>query len=78
MLFASHAEMVLVPEVYQPHNSPEIVDPVGVVERHAPAVWLGRKTAQEEDSGASRQKGFEGVSFCFHSVKLHFLREISD
>ena len=60
-LFAWHAEMILFPEVDDAHDTPEVVDPVGVVERHAPAVRLGREAAQEQDARALRQEGFEGV-----------------
>ena len=60
-LFARHAEMILFPEMDDSHDSPEVVDPVGVVERHAPAVRLGRETAQEQDACALRQEGVEGV-----------------
>ena len=44
------AEMVLVVKKDQPQDAPEVVDPVGIVERHAPAVRLGRKTPQEKDA----------------------------
>lgn len=58
-----HAEMVLVPEVDHPHDAPEVVDPVGVVEGHAPAVRLGREAAQEQDARVRGQEGLEGVLF---------------
>ena len=47
--FFDDAESVLIVEVYQAHDAPEVIDPVGVVKRHAPAVRLGRETAQEQD-----------------------------
>ena len=46
-LLARHTEVRLVPKVNQPHDAPEVVDPVGVIERHAPAVLLRRETAEE-------------------------------
>ncbi len=66
--FARHAEMILFPEVDDSHDPPEVIDPVGVVERHAPAVRLGREAAQEQDARALRQEGFEGVLLdrCWH------------
>ena len=60
-LLARHAEMILFPEVDDAHDPPEVVDPVGVVERHAPAVRLGREATQEQDARALRQEGLEGV-----------------
>ena len=57
------AEVVLVAEVNQSHDAPEVVDPVGVVEWHAPTVRLGREAAEEQDAGVGRQERFEGVSF---------------
>jgi len=67
-LFARNAEMILFPEVDDSHDPPEIIDPVGVVERHAPAVRLGREAAQEQDACALRQEGFEGMLLdgCWH------------
>lgn len=62
-LLPRHAEMQLVPKVNQPHDAPEVVDPVGVVEGHAPAVGLGRETAQEQDAGVRGQEGLEGMLF---------------
>ena len=45
--FFDYAEVVFVVEVDEADDAPEVVDPVGVVEWHAPAVGLGRETAQE-------------------------------
>ena len=68
-LLGRDAEMLLVPEVNQPHDPPEVVDPVGVIERHAPAVRLGRETAQEQDASAIRQEGFKWMLFGFHVLQ---------
>ena len=62
-LLPRHAEMILFPEVDDSHDPPEVVDPVGVVERHAPAVRLGRETAEEQDACVRGQEGLEGVLF---------------
>ena len=62
-LLAGHAEMILFPEVDDPHDPPEVIDPVGVVERHAPAVRLGREAAQEQDARVRGQEGLERVLF---------------
>ena len=45
--FFDDAEVVFIIEMYQADDAPEVVDPVGVIERHAPAVGLGRETAQK-------------------------------
>ena len=50
---------LIVPEVDLSHDPPEIVDPVRVVERHAPAVLLRRKTPQEQDSCTLRRERLE-------------------
>ena len=63
-----HAKVRLVPEVNQSHDAPEVVDPVGVIKRHAPAVRLGREAAQEQDAGARRKEGFEWVFFGVHGT----------
>ena len=60
---AWHAEMILFPEMEDSHDPPEVVDPVGVVERHAPAVRLGREAAQEQDARVRGQEGLERVLF---------------
>ena len=65
--------MVLIGKMDEAHYAPEVVDPVGVIEWHTPAVGLGREAAQEEDAGAHRQKGLERMEFGFHGVKLRFL-----
>ena len=61
--FAGDAEMVFVGEVDQAHDPPEVVDPVGVVEWHAPPVLLRRKTSEEYNPRILRQERFERVSF---------------
>ena len=65
-LFPNQAEVVLVAEVDEAHDAPEVVDPVGVVEGHAPAVGLGREAAEKEDASAVREEGFEGVVLSGH------------
>ena len=64
--FCGVAEVVFVVEMNQPHDSPEVVDPVGVIERHAPAVRLRRETAQKKDPGVFRQKRFKRVLLYIH------------
>ena len=61
-LFARHAEVLLVPKVNQPHDAPEVVDPVRVIERNTPAVWLGRKAAEEQDTRVRGQEGLERMA----------------
>ena len=65
-LLARNAEMRLFTKVYQPHYPPEVVDPVGVVERHAPAMRLGRETAEEQDAGVLWQERWKRVLFGVH------------
>ena len=65
-LFDRNAEVIFVPEVNHSHNAPEVVDPVRVVERHAPAARLGREAAQEQDACAFRQERRERVLLCIH------------
>ena len=72
-LFGRDAEVVFIGKMDEAHYAPEVVDPVGVVEWHAPAVGLGREAAQEEDAGARGQKWFERMAFGVHGVKLRFL-----
>ena len=72
------AEVVLVGKVDDAHYAPEVVDPVGVIEGHAPAVGLGREAAQEEDAGARGQEGLERMEFGFHGVNIRLLGEIVD
>ena len=43
--FFDYAESVFIIEMDQTHDAPEVVDPVGVIEWHAPTVGLGRETA---------------------------------
>ena len=60
--------MVLVAKMDQSHDAPEVIDPVGVIEGHAPAVGLRRKTAEEKDARSVRQEGLEGVLFSGHGL----------
>ena len=69
------AEMILVFEENQSHDAPEVIDPIGVVERHAPAVLLRRKTPQEQDPGPNRQKRFERMLLGIHLPKVRIARE---
>ena len=62
-LFSRHAKMLLVPKENQTHDSPEIIDPIRVVERHAPAERLGWETPKEQNPGALREEGLKGVFF---------------
>ena len=64
--FFDDAESVLIVEVYQAHDAPEVIDPVGVVKRHAPAVRLRRETAQEQDLCVLRQEGLKRVRLNVH------------
>ena len=48
-----------------PFNAPMVVDEVGVIEVHAPAFPLWRKTAEEKHSGILRQEGDERMIFHF-------------
>ena len=61
-LLAGHTEVRLVPKVNQPHDAPEVVDPVGVIKRHAPAVRLGREAPKEKNARVRGQEGLEGVA----------------
>ena len=56
-----HAEMVLVPEVDEAHDSPKIVDPIRIIKRHAPPMLLRRKAPQEQNLRILRQKRLEGM-----------------
>ena len=67
-LFARYAEMLLVPEVNQPQNSPEVIDPVGVIEWHAPAMLLRGKTPQEQNPCALRKEWLKRMLFSFHTA----------
>ena len=44
-LFRDPAEAVFIVKEDEADDAPEVVDPVGVIEGHAPAVGLGRETA---------------------------------
>ena len=46
--------------------TPEVIDPVGVIERHAPPVRLWRKAPQEQDACALRQEWLEWMLFDVH------------
>ena len=61
-LLLQKAEMVLVPEMDQAQDPPEIVQPVRIVERHAPPLRLGRKAPQEQHFRPFRQEGFERMA----------------
>ena len=72
------AEVVFVAEVDEAHDAPEVVDPVGVIERHAPAVRLGRETPQEQDACTLREEGLKGMLFDVwrdHEAKLSIFNE---
>ena len=73
--FFDDAESVLIVEVYQAHDAPEVVDPVGVIKRHAPAVRLGRETAQEQDPCVLRQEGLKRVRLYHHPAKIQNVRD---
>ena len=64
--FSDDAESVLIVEVYQAHDAPEVIDPVGVIERHAPAMGLRRETAQEQDLCVLWQEWLKRMLFCVH------------
>ena len=49
-------EMVLVAEENKAFYAPMVVDEIGIVEVHAPALPLRRKTAQEEHTAVLWQK----------------------
>jgi hypothetical protein len=51
--------MVLVAKENEALYAPVVVDKVGVVEVHAPALPLRRKTAQEEHTAVLWQKGVQ-------------------
>lgn len=54
-------EMVLVTKENEALYAPMVVDEVGIVEVHAPALPLRRKTAQEEHTAVLWQKGVQRV-----------------
>ena len=70
------AEVVLVVEMDEADDSPEVVDPVGVIEWHAPAVGLGRETAQEEYPGVLGQEGFKRVLLYIHYSQRYKMCEM--
>ena len=78
---AGEAEVVLVGKMDEAHYPPEVVDPVGIIERHAPPVLLRRKAPEEKDVRILRQEWLEGVFFCgyghlysFMQIKPHYVR----
>ena len=52
----------------QPHDAPEVVDPVGVIEWHAPAMRLGRETAQKQNPCILGQEGLKRMLLGVHRV----------
>ena len=58
--------MVLIAEMNHPHDPPEIIRPVRIIERHAPPLRLGRKAAQQKHLRPNGQEGLEGVSLGVH------------
>ena len=80
-LLAGDAEMVFVGVMDKSHYTPEVVDPVGVIERHTPPVLLRRKTPEEQYARILRQEWLEGMFFCgyghinrFVQIKPHCMR----
>ena len=71
-LISRDAEMIFVGEMDQSHDAPEIINPIRIIERHAPAVRLWRKTAQKEDMCIFRQERIEWM-FLGHTIqaKIH-------
>ena len=59
--------MVFVGKVDYAHDAPEVVDPIGVVKRHAPAVGLGRETAQEEHARSLWEERLKWVALRVHA-----------
>ena len=77
--FFDDAEVVFIIEMYQADDAPEVVDPVGVIERHAPAVGLGRETAQKQHPGVLRQKWLKRVLLYIHrSQRYKMIQKGSD
>ena len=64
--FFDDAEVVFVVEVYQTHDAPEVIYPIWVIKWHAPAVGLGRETAQEQNLSVLGQKRFKRVLLYIH------------
>lgn len=54
-------KIVLVAKEDESLDTPMVVDEVGIVEVHAPALPLRRETAQEEHTAVLRQKGVQRV-----------------
>ena len=50
----------------EPHDAPEIIEPVGVKEFHAPPLAWWRKTAQEQHACSSRKEWFQGMLLYGH------------
>ena len=67
--FVDDAEVVFIVEVYQTHDPPEVVDPVWVIKRHAPAVRLRRETAQKQDPCVLGQKRFKRMFLDVHRLR---------
>ena len=66
-------KMSFVPEVNQPLNPPEIIDPVRVKEFHAPPGLRRRKTAQKQHLSVHRQKRFKRMLLnCHISTKIQW------
>ena len=64
--FFDYAEVVFIVEMYQADDAPEVVDPVGVIKWHAPAMGLRREAAQKEYLGVLGQEGLKGMRLCVH------------
>ena len=67
------AEVIFVPEVDEAHYPPEIVDPVRVVERHAPTMRLRRETAQKQHPRPLRQERLKWVWLYVHCPNILIL-----
>ena len=63
------AEVVFIVEMDKADDAPEVVDPVGVIEWHAPAVGLGRETAQKQYPGVAGQERLERMRLYAHWVQ---------
>ena len=68
-LFGRNAEVILVPKLDEAQDTPEVIDPVGVIEWHAPAVRLGRETAQKEHPCSSGQERLKGMTLDAHPTE---------
>lgn len=60
------AEVIFIIKMNYPHDAPKIINPVGVIKRHAPAMWLGRETAQKQYLGVLGQEGLKGMLLYAH------------